>query len=967
MRDKKKQKLIIIDGNALIHRSFHALPPTMATKKGEMVNAVYGFTTVLLKALREFKPEYVVLTLDKKGPTFRHKEYKEYKATRVKAPDDLYAQIPRVKEVATVLGIPIYEETGFEADDLIGTITKKTDGEIEKIIVTGDMDTMQLINSHTKVYTMSRGLSDSVIYDEAGVRERYGLNPDQMIDYKALRGDPADNIPGVRGIGEKTATELLKKFGTLGKIYDYINKIQDTRNEKQNTKIKERILGLLKEHKKDAYLSKKLATIKCDVKISFDIKEARFGGFDREKVAELFSELEFKSLLPRIQELGINDNKKDVSATSSIDASTTLGTSKFERNKKLFKYILVDDEKKFKIFLLELKKQKEFTFDTETTSFDPLTADLLGISFSWKEGEAYYVDVKSLKFKVKSKADLFSYKDDGGCIEKAHPWLEELRPIFANEKIKKCGHNIKFDIKVMASAGVEVKGVYFDTMIASYLLNPGTRQHNLDALTFTELGFEKISKDDLLGSAFAKASADNKGTEKILKSSIGFADVETEKLFLYSCEDADFTNRLVKKLAKEIKNKKIDKLFADIEMPLVEVLVDMETAGIKIDKNFLGKMKVEVDKKILGLEKKIIKEAGMDFNINSTKQLKEVLFEKLEISTEGLAKTKTGISTAADELEKMKDLHPIIRHIQEYRELNKLSSTYINALPELINKKTGRVHTSFNQAVTATGRLSSSEPNLQNIPVKTELGREIRKAFVADKGHKLVSLDYSQIELRLAAHMSGDKNMLKAFLSGEDIHTATAAKINNIALSDVTPEMRREAKATNFGIIYGQGPHGLAQTADIPYWRAKEFIDKYFEVYKGVKDFIDGTIKKAGTDGYVETLFGRRRYLPEINSSMVMVRKGAERMAVNTPLQGTAADMIKVAMIKIEEMIKKEYPQEAKMLLQVHDELVFEIKENRAGVVSQKIKEIMENVIKLKVPIIVDVKAGDNWGEMERI
>lgn len=952
MGDKKKQKLMIVDGNALIHRSFHALPPTMTTKKGEMVNAVYGFTSVLLKAIKEFKPEYVVLTLDKKGPTFRHEEYKEYKATRVKAPDDLYTQIPRVKEVATVLGIPIYEETGFEADDLIGTITKKTDGKIEKIIVTGDMDTMQLVNSHTKVYTMSRGLSDSVIYDEAGVRERYGLNPDQMIDYKALRGDPADNIPGVRGIGEKTATELLKKFGTLEKIYDYINKIQDTRNEKQNTKIKERILGLLKEYKEDAFMSKRLATIKLDAPIEFDLEKSRFGDFDKQKVVELFSELEFRSLLPRIQELGvknyelrIKDDKEDVSAT--------LGMDKFERNKKLFKYILIDSpstssgQVAFRKFFNELKKQKEFTFDTETTSFDPITADLLGISFSWKEGRAWYLTInnKQLTVNKNKQAGLF---DQGNVVVK-NLWLEELRPIFANEKIKKCGHNIKFDIKVMASAGVEVKGVYFDTMIASYLLNPGTRQHNLDALTFTEFGFEKISKDDLLG----------KGKDKTT-----FSEVSLEKLYLYSCEDADFTNRLVKKLDKEIKNKKIDKLFKDIEMPLVGVLVDMEMAGIKIDKNFLGKMKTEVDKRILGLEKKIKKEAGMDFNINSTKQLKEVLFEKLEISTEGLAKTKTGVSTAADELEKMKDLHPIIRHIQEYRELNKLSSTYINALPELINKKTGRVHTSFNQAVTATGRLSSSEPNLQNIPVKTELGREIRKAFVADKGHKLVSLDYSQIELRLAAHMSGDKNMLKAFLSGEDIHTATAAKINNIALADVTPEMRREAKATNFGIIYGQGPHGLAQTADIPYWRAKEFIDKYFEVYKGVKDFIDGTIKKAGEDGYVETLFGRRRYLPEINSSMVMVRKGAERMAVNTPLQGTAADMIKVAMIKVLEMIKKEYSQEAKMLLQVHDELVFEIKENRVAEVSQKIKEIMENVIKLKVPVIVDVKAGDNWGEM---
>ncbi|NIA18363.1 MAG: DNA polymerase I, partial [Actinobacteria bacterium] len=777
---KNKKRLIVIDGNALIHRSFHALPPTMTTKKGEMVNAVYGFTTALLKAIKEFKPEYIALTLDKKGPTFRHEEYKEYKATRVKAPDELYAQISRVKEVAKAFGVPIYEMSGLEADDLIGTIVSNVDGDVEKIILTGDLDTLQLVNGHTKVYTMSRGLSDSVTYDGAAVHARYGLAPNQMIDYKALRGDPSDNIPGVRGIGEKTAVELLRQFKVLDNIYKYI---ESKKAKKQESKIKPRIIELLRTYKKDAYLSKKLATIKCDADIDFKLEDARFGDFDKSEVVKVLSDLEFKSLLPRVQNL---DSKIEKLNDSKIKEDNQ---NKFERNKKLFKYSLIDNDKKFKIFLSKLKKQKEFTFDTETSSFDPLTADLLGISFSWKKGEARFVQVKSQKSKVKSQEDnLFNYNNIAGaepCSATAeNKWLAELRPIFEDGGIKKFGHNIKFDIKVMNSNGVAVRGAEFDTMVASYLLNPGTRQHGLDSVVFTELGFEKISKDDLLG----------KGRDKIT-----FSEIETEKLCLYSCEDADFTHRLVKKLGEQLKENKLDALFKKLEMPLVPVLAEMENNGIKISSEFLGKIKKEVNGRIKKLEIEIKGAAGMDFNINSTQQLRVVLFEKLEIPSDIVKKTKTGLSTAADELEKLKDMHPIIRLIQEYRELAKLASTYINALPELVNKKTGRLHTSFNQTVTATGRLSSSEPNLQNIPIRTELGREIRKAFIADKGYKLVAFDYSQIELRLAAHMSGDEKMIKAFKEGKDIHTATAAEINGVGIDDVTSQMRREAKAVNFG------------------------------------------------------------------------------------------------------------------------------------------------------------------------
>ncbi len=927
----KKEKFMIIDGNALIHRSFHAMPP-LTTKTGEIVNAVYGFTAVLIKALKEFRPEYVTLTLDRKEKTFRHEQFKDYKATRVKAPDELYAQIPRVKEIAESFNIPIYELAGFEADDLIGTLANKVDGLVEKIIVTGDMDTMQLINNHTKVYTMKRGLTDSMIYDIKAVKERYGLEPGQMIDFKALRGDPSDNIPGVKGIGEKTATELLQRFKTLDGVYKNVN----------SEKIKDRVRELLIQYKDNAFMSKELAAIKCDVKIEFDLDQARFGAFNREKLAKLFNELEFRSLLPRLHGLAQDTEKRLIKSHDyeQID--------KFKRNLELFKYELIDNDKKFEKFFKKLQAQKEFSFDTETANFNPVTAELLGISFSWRAGEAYYLEVKSKKLKAKS--DLFNYKNNE---PDNNLWLIKLKPIFEDEKIKKYGHNIKFDIEVMSGLGINIKGAAADSMIASYLLNPGSRQHNLDAVTFSELNHQKITKEDLLG----------KGKEKIT-----FSQVALEKLFNYSCEDADFTNRLIKKLVPELKKQKLIKLFNEIEMPLVLVLAMMEINGIKINKEFLADMGKEADKRISRLTRKIHELAGQEFNINSTQQLREILFEKLAIPAMGISKNKTGLSTGADELAKLKGQHPIIDLIQEYREVVKLSTTYIEALPKLVNSKTGRLHTSFNQTVTATGRLSSTEPNMQNIPIRTELGREIRKAFIADKAYKLLSLDYSQIELRLAADMSGDKKMVEAFLKGKDIHMATAAEINQVVLSEVTPEMRREAKAVNFGILYGQGPHGLSQGAEIPYARAKEFIDKYFAVYKGVKKFVDQTIEMARDKGYTETLFNRRRILPEINSSTVQVRKAAERMAINTPLQGTAADIIKVAMIRILEFMKKNYqPNEVKMLLQVHDELVFEVKENLVKKFAIEIKDIMENVIKLKVPLGVDASSGDNWGEMEKI
>ena len=931
MTTKNREKLMIIDGNALIHRSFHALPTTLTTKDGTIVNAVYGFTSFLLKAFIEFQPKYVALTLDRKAPTFRHQEYQEYKGTRVKAPDELYAQIPIVKQVAAALDIPIYELDGFEADDLIGTITAQAEKEtdFESYIVTGDMDSLQLVDSRTKVYMMSRGLNDSITYDEARVIERYGLKPSQIIDYKALRGDPSDNIPGVKGIGEKTATELLQEFKNLDGVYQAVLKNSD--------QIKPRLLELLKTDKDNAYLSQHLATIKRDIKLDIDWEKLRLNSFDLEKATNLFIDLEFKSLINKLN-LVKGGSKKEETQTpvEYID--------KFARNEKEKKYILIDTDDKFKKFLKEIKNVKYLAFDTETSSLDPITAELLGISFSWQKDTAYYLDLSHGK--APNKADLFSYQkaDDAEL-----PWLKELKIILEDQKIKKCGHNIKFDYRVLKNQGIITKGLTFDTMLASYLLSPDNRQHNLDAVSFRELGWEKIATEDIIG----------KGKDKI-----SFTQVAAEKIAQYSGEDANCTWLLADLLNKKLKAEKLEKVLQDIDLPLTTVLGDMEDNGIILNPKILKKIEKDLALRLKELEKNIYNSAGEEFNINSPKQLQIILFEKLAISSKNIKKTKTGISTADDELEKLLEEHKIITLIQNYRELTKLQHTYVLALPNLINSKTGRIHTSFNQTIAATGRLSSTEPNLQNIPTRTKEGQKIRSAFIAQKGWKLISLDYSQIELRLAAHISGDKKLIKAFNDKRDIHQATAAEINEVDLAAVTKTMRHEAKAINFGILYGQGPHGLSQNAGIPYKKAQEFIAKYFDSYPEIKRMVNGYIDQAREKGYAITMFGRKRYLPELNSSMPVTRRAAERMAINTPIQGTAADIIKLAMINIANLIK-DYQAEIRMLLQIHDELIFEIREDKIDYWLPQIKYLMENVITLKVPIIAEPASGDNWGELK--
>lgn len=928
---KTPPKFIIIDGNALIHRSFHALPPTMTTKDGRLVNAVYGFTSFILRAFLELRPEFVVLTLDRPAPTFRHEQYTEYKATRTKAPDELYEQIPLVKEVAKVLDIPIFELDGYEADDLIGTITQKAAAETDwhSIIITGDMDTLQLINTRTSVYTMSRGLNESLLYSEKEVQERYGLRPDQIIDYKALRGDASDNIPGVKGIGEKGATELLQNFETLDGVY--------AAAEASNEKIKPRLRELLLAEKDQAYLSQNLATINREAPIQIKWEEFRLDSFDENKAITLFQELEFRSLLGKLKQV------KNLHQSDATAAQTENYQDKFTRNQAEKKYQLISDETSFNKFLKELKKQAAFALDTETEGLNPLDAQLLGLSFSWQAGSAYYLHLGA---QTAENIDLFSYQKEK---KSTHAWLKQLRPILEDEKIKKYGHNLKFDYRVLNSHGIRLQGINFDSLLASYLLNPENRQHNLDSVSFRSLGWEKISTEELIG----------KG-----KEAVAFSQVPAEKMAQYAGEDADCAWQLQKILSQELKSVDLDKLFYNLEMPLLNVLAKMEDRGIKLDPKPLQLLAKKLEKRLDELTKEAYRLAGEKFNLNSPKQLQHILFETLGLDNRGLKKTKTGISTADDELEKMRDQHEIITLIQEYRELSKLQNTYVLALPALINAHDGRIHTSYNQSVAATGRLSSTDPNLQNIPTRTEEGREIRAAFVSEKDYVLLGLDYSQIELRLAAHLSRDKKMMSAFQKNEDIHAATAAAINGVALEAVTKEMRRAAKAINFGILYGQGPHGLSQGAGISYAEAKDFIDRYLEVYPGIKKMMDRFITDARTKGYAETLFKRRRPLPDLLSDMPQIRRAAERMAINMPIQGTAADMIKQAMLDINKYLTGQ-EEEIRLLLQVHDELIFEVKANKLEKHSEALKKLMADALPLSVPVIVEAASGHNWGELK--
>jgi len=942
MSKAKKIRLILIDGNSLLHRGFHALPPTITTREGMPINAVFGFTSILLKALSELKPTYVAVAWDYPAPTFRHKFYKPYKATRQKAPDELYAQVPIVKQVIAALNIPLFEKKNFEADDLLGTLSEqaKKFKDLEVILVTGDLDALQLVDKKVKVYGTRKGISDTVVYDLAGVDKRYGLTPKQFLDYKALRGDPSDNIPGVAGVGEKTAIKLLQAFGSLDELYHRLHETVELKGDKfeqKKVKVAGKLFEKLRDQEKQAYLSKKLATIKRDVPIKFKLADASLVDYDRDKVVKLFAKLQFKSLLKRLP--GASELAGKVPAeVLARDKNADQDKEKlFEARiaKKLANdYHLVDNLTKLRNMISVLSNAGEFAVDTETSNLGPMGCELVGLSLCAKAGQAYYVPLAHEKKLGKT------------CSRKGA--LKILKPLLENTKIKKIGHNIKYDLVVLKNYGVDIKPLSFDSMVVSYLLDPGRRQNSLDALAFNLFGYEMMPMGACIGSGRKQCS---------------FAQVDLARATFYAAEDADYTWRIKPPLWNELKKiQATTKIWTDLELPLIRILAEMEFRGVKIDATFLGRLARQYSAKVRQLKKQIYKLAGGEFNISSPKQLQEILFEKLHLSTEGIKRTKTGYSTAASELEKMRGKSPMVDKISEYRELTKLISTYLDALPNLIVSDTGRVHTSFNQTITATGRLSSSDPNLQNIPVRTKIGKEIRKAFVASPGAVLISLDYSQIELRIAAHFSKDPALRSAFKSGKDIHLATAARVLHKKIASVTTAERNAAKMMNFGVIYGLSAFGLARRSGMSRTAAGEFIDTYFSSYKVLKEYLDKVVEQAGKKGYVETLFGRRRYLPNLASSNWQVRAAAERAAVNHPFQGTNADIIKKAMIEIREKM----PQTSDMLImQVHDELIFEVPKKEAANIASGAKKIMENVVKLRVPIKVDVKMGTNWGQLK--
>ncbi len=928
---------MLIDGNALVHRGYHAVPP-LTNKSGEHTNAVYGFTMILLRAIKDLKPTHIACSFDLAGPTFRDEMYADYKGTRVKGDDELYAQFPRIKEVVRALNIPIFEIEGFEADDVLGTLAthiceKYKDGDCDVMIVTGDLDSLQLVNECVKIYTLRKGINDTAVYDIAAVKERYGLAPLQMIDYKALRGDPSDNIKGVKGIGEKTAGQLILDFGSLVDLYKAIE------DGKTDDKIKPRVLKLLVDGKADAEHSYALSKIVCDVPLEIDIMPYEFKRTDLNKVMKLFQVLEFKTLIDKLPKgyVGAVSAEAKPERIDTIDDGKFTGVNDAATDPEIAgyvgkqTYVLVDTQEKLKSLLKKLEKQKELAIDTETDQLYPIDANVIGLSLSFKTGEAYYItrailDAKTSESKV-------------------------LRDIIQSEKIVKIGHNMKYDFLTFGNAGLKLSPLSFDTMIASYVLNAGVRQHGLDSLVFNELGYQMQSIEELIG----------KG-----RNQISMAEVDVEKVSWYAAEDADMTLRLKEIFEPQLKKEQLEKIFYDIEMPLVEVLACMERFGVKLDIGLLEKLADQAEKEINQLETDIYKLAGEEFNISSPKQMQEILFTKMNL-TSG-KKTKTGFSTAAGVLEALVGEHPIVEKILSYRELTKLQSTYLHALPALVNVRTGRVHTSYNQTVAATGRLSSTDPNLQNIPVRgTGIGSEIRKAFVAEKGYKLLSVDYSQMELRIVAHLAQDLNMMEVFNKQEDIHTNTAAAIFDVLPGEVTDDMRRDAKTINFGVLYGLSSFGLAsRIGAVSRTDAKEFIDKYFEEYSGVQEYIENIKAEVNEKGYIRHELGRIRKFPEIRSSQFFIRAAAERAAINFPIQGLQADILKIAMLNIHKEVSGK-DDEIKMLMQVHDELVFEVREDAIEKWVKKIKPLMEEAYKLTVPVIAEAKVGDNWGEMKKV
>ena len=926
-----EKKLFLLDAYALIFRSYYAfIKNPRITSYGLNTNAIFGFTTTLLEVLEKYDPTHIAVCFDHKSENIRKQEYPLYKANRDETPEDIKRSEPFIRQIIEAFNIPILEKEGYEADDVIVTLATIAEKEgFTTYMMTPDKDFGQAVTEKTLMFKPARGGNPPEIMGPKEVCEKFGLDrTEQIIDYLGLMGDAVDNIPGVPGVGAKTASKLLKEFGSMDGIYENTDKLKGKLREK------------IEDNKEQAYMSKHLATIIIDVPVEFNQESLLREEPNKERINQLFTELEFKILSKRVF-------KETMSAPVSLQGDLFASSSSATNSSPLValkeetlvemktisttdhEYQLIDSQEKRKILIAELEKQKSFCFDTETTSLEEMDAEVLGLAISYEEGKAYYVNMPT-------------------DFEETKSILAEFKHLFTSPTIEKIAQNLKYDLKVLLKYDVIIAGPQFDTMLAHYLANPDGR-HGMDILSEQYLHYKPVSITELIG---------KKG-----KNQLNFRDVPLDKATEYAAEDADITFQLKGKLHKELMDKQVAHLMQRLEMPLVPVLADMEMEGIRIDADFLGNYSIELETMSKDLEKTIYNMSGANFNIASPKQMGEVLFDHMKIDPKA-KKTKTGqYKTDEATLQKLAAEHEIVSKIVDYRKVNKLRSTYVDALPKLIHPKTGRVHTSYAQAVAATGRLSSTNPNLQNIPIRTAMGKEIRKAFVPrDENHTLLAVDYSQIELRIVASVAEDPGMMEAFHAGIDIHTATAAKVFGIEVAEVTKEQRYKAKSVNFGLIYGQGAFGLSQNLGIKRGEAKELIDAYFEQFGGVKTYMDDTIKFCREHGYVKTLMGRKRFIPDINSNNQTVVGFAERNAINAPIQGSAADMIKLAMINIHNRFSK-MDIGTKMILQVHDELLFDVPKTELEEITAVIKEEMERAMPLKVPVIAEAGHGDNWLE----
>jgi len=920
---KEKPLLILLDGHALVHRAFHAFrDPLNVAATGEEVTAVYGFLNTLLRTLKEWSPTHCIVTFDVSAPTFRHKAFDQYKAHRPPTPPELRGQFGRVRQVVESFKIPIMEMEGFEADDVLGTLAKQAEeNEIETLILTGDSDILQLVSPWVRVL-LSAGANNTNVYDETAVRERYeGLGPEFVAEIKALQGDKSDNIPGVPKVGAKSAIRLLTAFDNLEGIYEHIDEVTPPSVQKS-----------LRENRDLAFQCLMLTTIRRDVPVTLDLEACKFGQYDRAEVVDLMRELEFFSMVNRIPYTGNGDSGEQMELMAMA-----------EEERMPTDYTLVDTEAALDEMITTLSASDIFAFDTETTSLNAMQAELVGLSFSNEDGKGWYVPVGH----------------EEGTQLPMQQVLDKLKPIMESREIAKAAHNANYDLMVLQNYDIKVQNVTFDTMLAAHV--SGRKAIGLKALTLQCLQEEMTEIKELLGSGRKQITMDK---------------VEVKKAADYATADADMTHRLISLFEKELEEKDVRSLFDTVEMPLVPVLVDMQRTGVAINSEMLTKMSEELGAQLGEIQHDMYLTVGHEFNINSSQQLGDVLFNELRLPP--TRRTQKGHSTDAAALDGLKELldqgrgegvdpkaYDVLDKVLEYRQLSKIKSTYVDALPNLVNPKTGRIHTSFNQTGSATGRISSNDPNVQNIPVRTELGRKVRNAFVAEKAPEwtLLAADYSQIELRILAHMSKDESLLAAFHRGEDIHAATASSVYDVPIDGVTSDMRRIAKIMNFGVLYGLSAFGIRQQTGLSAEEGQRFIETYFGSYPGIRTYIDETKEKVKANGYVETLLGRRRYIPEVSSSNRNIRNAGERMAVNMPIQGTAADIIKIAMIAIQDRLE-EQKLHSKMIIQVHDELIFEVPREELEQMREMVTELMPASMQLDVPLDVELKTGDSWGQM---